>query len=115
MLEPVNVLMCDPDRLLGYGITPVKLVAAKLGACHESVRPPRANPMLDFDERDLVRHPEQAGFADIDLQLRVTVKSHHPSWADHVLGPTRQTRHPRRINLTAEQREDHRVTLVLQP
>jgi hypothetical protein len=33
--------------------------------------------MLNFDERDLVRHPEQAGFADIDLELRVTVKPHH--------------------------------------
>jgi arsenite methyltransferase len=71
MFEPVNVLMCDPDRLRGYDITPVKLLADKLGALYESVRPPGVNPMLDFDERDLVRHAEQAGFADIDLQLRV--------------------------------------------
>jgi arsenite methyltransferase len=31
--------------------------------------------MLDFDERDLVRHAEQAGFADISLELRVTVQN----------------------------------------
>jgi hypothetical protein len=30
--------------------------------------------MLDFDERDLVRHAKRAGFADISLELRVTVK-----------------------------------------
>jgi hypothetical protein len=66
--------------------------------------------MLDFGERDLVWHPEQAGFAGIDLQLRATLKNHHPSWADQVLGPTRQTRHPRRINFDAEQREDPCVT-----
>jgi hypothetical protein len=31
VFEPINVLMRDPDRLLGYDITPVKLLAAKLG------------------------------------------------------------------------------------
>jgi hypothetical protein len=31
--------------------------------------------MLDFDERDLVRHAERAGFTDIGLELRVTVKN----------------------------------------
>jgi len=31
--------------------------------------------MLDFDERDLVRHAERAGFADIGLELHVTVKN----------------------------------------
>lgn len=31
--------------------------------------------MLDFDDRDLLRHAEQAGFAEIDLELRVTVKN----------------------------------------
>ena len=31
--------------------------------------------MLDFDERDLVRHAEQAGFPVVDLELRVSVKN----------------------------------------
>ena len=31
--------------------------------------------MLDFDERDLVRHAQDAGFADIELELRVSVKN----------------------------------------
>ena len=75
VFEPVNVLMRDPDRLLGYDMTPVKPLAAKLEAFYESIQPPGADPMLDFDERDLVRHAERAGFADIGLELRVTVKN----------------------------------------
>jgi arsenite methyltransferase len=31
--------------------------------------------MLDFDERDLVRHAQDAGFAEIDLELRVSMKT----------------------------------------
>lgn len=75
VFEPVNVLMRDPDRFLGYDMTPVKPLAARLEAFYESVQPPGADPMLDFDERDLVRHAERAGFADIGLELRVTVKN----------------------------------------
>ena len=75
VFEPINVLMRDPDRLLGYDITPVKPLAAKIGAFYESLRPPGPDPMVDFDERDLVRHAEQAGFADVSLELRVTVKN----------------------------------------
>jgi arsenite methyltransferase len=75
VFEPINVLMRDPDRFSGVDITPVKQLAAKLEAFYESIQPPGADPMLDFDERDLVRLTERAGFADIGLELRVTVKS----------------------------------------
>lgn len=75
VFEPINVLMRDPDRLSGYDITPVKPLAAKVEALYESIRPPGDDPMLDFDERDLVRYAELAGFAEIDLELRVTVKN----------------------------------------
>jgi arsenite methyltransferase len=75
VFEPINVLMHDPDRLSGYDITPVKPLAAKVKALYESIQPPGDDPMLDFDERDLVRSAELAGFAQIDLELRVTVKN----------------------------------------
>lgn len=82
VFEPINALMLDPDRFFGYDITPVKPIAAKVMALYESIQPPGDDPMLDFDDRDLVRHAEQAGFAEIGLQLRVTVKNKkHPiSW-----------------------------------
>ena len=44
-------------------------------ALYESIQPPGDDPMLDFGERDLVRYAERAGFAEIDLELRVTVKN----------------------------------------
>lgn len=31
--------------------------------------------MLDFDERDLLRHAQDAGFPEIGLELRVSVKA----------------------------------------
>ena len=75
LYEPINVLMHDPDRFLGYDITPVKALADKVEGLYRSIQPPGEDPMIDFDDRDLLRHAEQAGFAHIDLELRVTVKN----------------------------------------
>jgi arsenite methyltransferase len=75
VFEPINVLMRDPERFLGYDITPVKPLVAKLRGLYESIQPPGEDPMLDFDERDLVRQAEEAGFAEIGLELRVSVSN----------------------------------------
>jgi ubiquinone/menaquinone biosynthesis C-methylase UbiE len=75
VFEPINVLMLDPDRFGGYDITSIEPLAAKVKALYESIQPAGDDPMLDFDERDLVRYAELAGFAEIDLELRVTVKN----------------------------------------
>jgi SAM-dependent methyltransferase len=73
--EPVNVLMsgADPDLFLGYDVTPVKDLAAKVEALYESIQPP-GDPMTDFDERDLVRHAIDAGFPQISLELQMSVQ-----------------------------------------
>jgi SAM-dependent methyltransferase len=77
LFEPINVLMsaADPDRFSGYDVTPVRSLAAKVQAVYESIQPPGVDPMIDFDDRDLVRHTRNAGFPDIDLELRVSVKA----------------------------------------
>lgn len=77
LFEPINVLMGanDPGRFCGYDIRPVAALAAKVDALYESIQPPGEDPMADFDERDLVRHAETAGFAEIDLELRVSVRN----------------------------------------
>jgi arsenite methyltransferase len=74
--EPINVLMAgaDPDLFCGYDVTPVKGLAAKVDALYESIQP-RGDPMSDFDERDLVRLALAAGFAEISLELQVSVKT----------------------------------------
>jgi hypothetical protein len=65
----------DPDLFLGYDVTPVRALAARVQALYESIQPPGADPMVDFDDRDLVRHARDAGFSEVSLELRVTVKN----------------------------------------
>lgn len=74
--EPINVLMntCDPGIFFGYSVGPVAAHAGKITRAYDSIQPPQ-DPMGDFDERDLVRFAEQAGFGEVNLDLRVTVKS----------------------------------------
>jgi SAM-dependent methyltransferase len=75
--EPINVLMGadDPDRFFGYDVIGVRELAAKIEALYESIQPHGRDPMGDFDERDLVRQAELAGFGVVDLELRVSVKN----------------------------------------
>jgi arsenite methyltransferase len=76
LFEPINVLMslADPDLFSGYDVTPVSALAAKVRAFYESLQPRGVDPMIDFDDRDLVKHAQAAGFPEIDLELRVSVK-----------------------------------------
>ncbi len=74
--EPINALMHgNPMLFMGYDIQPVADIAAKATARFDAVQPPTTDPMVDFDDRDLVRLAEQAGFGDVRLDLRVTVTS----------------------------------------
>jgi arsenite methyltransferase len=77
LAEPINRLMGwdDHSRFYGYDIRPVMALGEKVDAVYESIQPHGKDPMGDFDERDLVRHAEDAGFPVIDLELRVTVKN----------------------------------------
>jgi arsenite methyltransferase len=77
LFEPINVLMslAAPELFSGYDVTPVRAQAAKLQALYDSIQPRGEDPMVDFDERDLVRHAQDAGFAEINLELRVSVKT----------------------------------------
>lgn len=77
LFEPINVLMsaADPQLFFGYDVTPVGHLAAKVQALYESIQPPGADPMLDFDDRDLVRHAQDAGFPDVHLELQVSVRA----------------------------------------
>jgi arsenite methyltransferase len=75
--EPINALMGfdDRSRFSGYDIRPVQALAEKVGAVYTAIQPHGEDPMGDFDERDLVRHAEEAGFPAIDLELRVSVRN----------------------------------------
>ena len=77
LFEPINVLMSarDPGQFYGYDTSPVRALAAKVWALYESIQPRGVDPMVDFDERDLLRHAEEAGFPVVDLELQVSVKN----------------------------------------
>lgn len=75
LFEPINRLMHDPPGwFFGYDTSPVAALKLKIGAFYESIQPRHSDPMRDFDERDLMRHAENAGFPEISLDLRLGLK-----------------------------------------
>ena len=49
-------------------------IAEKVKALYLLLQPPNTDPMLDFDERDLIAFAEKAGSKEIHLELQVDVK-----------------------------------------
>ncbi|MDP8928245.1 MAG: class I SAM-dependent methyltransferase [Actinomycetota bacterium] len=87
LFEPINRYFgLEPPRGQwwgGYDITPVQELADRVDAVYERAQPRDLDPMLDFDDRDLVRLAEQAGFGPVRLTLEVEVEpggGWHPSW-----------------------------------
>jgi arsenite methyltransferase len=76
IFEPINSFdyPWPPDRFLGYDVGPVADLAAKVMSVYDRLQPPD-DPMLDFDERDLLAHAEAAGFGELHMTLEVTVDS----------------------------------------
>jgi arsenite methyltransferase len=76
LFEPINRLMQDPPGwFCGYDTRPVSSLAGRIDAVYDAIQPPDSDPMLDFDERDLVGHAEAAGFPEIGLELRLSLKA----------------------------------------
>ena len=73
--EPINRFGCpEPSKTFwGYDVTPISDLADKVQAVYHRHQPPQTNPMLDFDERDLLTFAEQAGFGEIHLELTVEI------------------------------------------
>jgi ubiquinone/menaquinone biosynthesis C-methylase UbiE len=74
IFEPINSFdyPWPEGRFFGYDAGPVKDLAAKVMAVYHRLQP-SGDPMIDFDERDLLRWVENAGFVDIHLSLEVTI------------------------------------------
>jgi len=83
IFEPINRYghPGPPDRFGAYDVKPIMDIARKVGALYRSIQPLDTDPMLDFDERDLVRFAEEAGFKEIHLELKIEVKPpEHGDW-----------------------------------
>jgi arsenite methyltransferase len=76
IFEPINRFTWpEPPHLFdGYDVTPVIEIAEKVKAVYLRLQPPDADPMTDFDERDLIVFAEKAGFKEIHLELQVEIK-----------------------------------------
>jgi arsenite methyltransferase len=90
IFEPVNRFdyPWPPNRFLGYDVGPVADLTRKVMTIYDRLQPPD-DPMLEFDERDLLANAEAAGFGDLHMTLEVTVGS-RPwtagcSWEDFLL------------------------------
>jgi arsenite methyltransferase len=94
LFEPINrfARANDPRRFLGHDVGPFGELAARVRRVFESLQPPDSDAMMNFDERDLLRLAEEAGFAEAHLQYSAEFGVHGPrSWDDvaHVPGNPR--------------------------
>jgi arsenite methyltransferase len=83
LYEPINAFSgwraCTEDTYWGYDVTPVADLATKVRALYDSLQPRDTDPMLDFDERDLLRAAQRSGFAEVHLELRVDIEPRLPA------------------------------------
>ncbi len=73
--EPINRFGYPPTAHTfgGYDVTPIQEIAQKVWAIYRQIQP-ATDPMLDFDERDLIVFAEKAGFKEIHLELRADIQ-----------------------------------------
>lgn len=76
IFEPINRFSHpEPENIFaGYDVTPVNDIVKKIKAVYERLQNPATDPVLNFDERDLLSFAEQAGFREIHLELNVEIK-----------------------------------------
>ena len=80
--EPINAFAVgtgSDGRFFDFA--PVADLAGKVKALYADLQPPDTDPMLDFDERDLLRAAEHAGFTEIHLEPRVDIEPQLPPLA----------------------------------
>ena len=68
IFEPINSY-ARSETILGLDPAPVADLVAKIRAAYAAIAP-GPDPMLDFDERDLVRWAREAGFTEVRLDYR---------------------------------------------
>lgn len=82
--EPINRFGSAERRgsgFVGYPLDGVDEIVAKLRAPIDELQPPDTDPMLDFDERDLIRLADAAGFFPLRLTLDARIEATEPrSW-----------------------------------
>jgi len=80
LFEPVNRFGFEerPDRFWGFDVAAVQDAAEKLRSLYHRYQPKDSDPMMNFDERDLLSRVEESGFGERHLELHVDIESHPP-------------------------------------
>lgn len=75
IFEPINRFRYPepPHMFQGCDVSPVMELAQKVKAIYLRLQPIETDPMLNFDERDLIEYAERAGFNEIHLELRAEI------------------------------------------
>jgi ubiquinone/menaquinone biosynthesis C-methylase UbiE len=75
LFEPINRFGMQErsEGFWGYPTDEIGDLAKRVEAIYSAIQPD-TDPMLDFDERDLVRHAERAGFFPIDLDYHAEIR-----------------------------------------
>lgn len=83
LFEPINRLMFPepPDRFWGYEVGSVSHLADKVKATFDELEDPATAAMMDFDDRDLVRLAEAAGFGRVHLECHIDIEPDTPMHA----------------------------------
>jgi arsenite methyltransferase len=78
IFEPINRFGMEQRRFMwGYDLDGAADAMAKVNAVFEAIQP-AADPMVDFDERDLLTLAERAGFFPINLDYQAVVERPRP-------------------------------------
>jgi ubiquinone/menaquinone biosynthesis C-methylase UbiE len=80
LFEPINRFGVRPDTaewFWMYKAGELRDLAGKLFDVFEEIQP-ESDPMLDFDERDLIAQAEEAGFFPVELELHANVTRPEP-------------------------------------
>jgi ubiquinone/menaquinone biosynthesis C-methylase UbiE len=115
LFEPINR---NSNYLGSFDLGSVRDLAAKVRQLYEAIQPPGSDPMLNFDERDLVSHAEAAGFDEVHLELTVDVRRGQPRPWEAVLNTAANPRVPtlaEAISQTLTAKEADRLIAHLQP
>jgi SAM-dependent methyltransferase len=83
LFEPINRYALDVFR---YDVAPVLDLAQRLRDFYRRLQPVDSDPMLNFDEHDLLSRCEAAGFVDLHLALHIFVRPATPQPWDRAIG-----------------------------
>lgn len=79
LFEPINrrMTVLNRDTLFGYDVTPISDLAERVWEVFKAASP-ADGPMVGFDDTDLLRLAEHAGFAEIDVTLELSSTDRPP-------------------------------------